>query len=222
MLADFEPDETVDLGPGDLLYLPPRVAHHGIALDDDCMTYSVGFRAPSYADMLSDYAATVAAAMDETDRYADPGMAPAEHPGQIRDEDLARVRGILRSAVADDAAIHDWFGRFATQPARGYIEPLAEPYDAAEILRAIREGVPLRRGMYARLAYVAHDDGTSTLYAGGDARPLAARLAFAAPLLTDREIIPPGDLGPHLDDPAFTALVTDLVNDGLLELDEGV
>jgi 50S ribosomal protein L16 3-hydroxylase len=74
--------------------------------------------------------------------------------------------------------------------------------------------------MYARLAYVAHDDGTATLYANGDARPLAARLAFAAPLLTGREIFPPGDLDPHLDDPAFTALVTELVNDGLLELED--
>jgi len=47
LLADFRPVEEWVLEPGDMLYVPPRVAHNGVAVGTDCMTYSVGFRAPA-------------------------------------------------------------------------------------------------------------------------------------------------------------------------------
>jgi 50S ribosomal protein L16 3-hydroxylase len=218
ILADFTPDETVDLGPGDLLYLPPRVAHHGVALDDRCMTYSVGLRAPSHADLVADFLGDTLDRLGEDDRYADPDLAPAEHAGALRPDAVARVRRFFRGLVDDEAALADWMGRFVTRPSRGYPHPRAEPLTPADASEALAAGAGLRRGVHARLAYVARADGGATLYAGGDAHALAPPLAYAAPLLTDREAVPADALAPHHADDAFCALVAALVNDGLLEL----
>jgi len=49
ILKNFIPEEEFVLEPGDMLYLPPQAAHDGVALDNDCMTISIGFRAPDQA-----------------------------------------------------------------------------------------------------------------------------------------------------------------------------
>ena len=53
VLAEFEPEEEFVLEPGDMLYLPPRYAHDGIA-EGECMTYSIGFRAPARAELAQE------------------------------------------------------------------------------------------------------------------------------------------------------------------------
>ena len=52
ILSHWEPEQSWVLNPGDMLYLPPRVGHNGVAVSDDCVTYSVGYRAPQNGDML--------------------------------------------------------------------------------------------------------------------------------------------------------------------------
>ncbi|MGV6808185.1 MAG: cupin domain-containing protein, partial [bacterium] len=56
VLSAFEETDGWVLQPGDMLYLPPCIAHHGVAEDDECMTYSVGFRSPTAVEMLNDLA----------------------------------------------------------------------------------------------------------------------------------------------------------------------
>ena len=53
LLAEFEPLDEWILEPGDMLYVPPGVAHNGIAVGDQCMTYSIGFRAPSRSELIA-------------------------------------------------------------------------------------------------------------------------------------------------------------------------
>src|SRR3546814_4626348 len=53
LLAAFEASEEWILEPGDILYVPPGLAHEGVAVGDDCMTYSVGFRAPSRGELIA-------------------------------------------------------------------------------------------------------------------------------------------------------------------------
>src|SRR3546814_14884173 len=55
LLAGFEAADEWILEPGDILYVPPRVAHNGVAVGDDCMTYSIGFRAPSRGELIADW-----------------------------------------------------------------------------------------------------------------------------------------------------------------------
>ena len=219
MLANFDPDEEVVLEPGDLLYLPPRVAHHGTSVSDDCMTYSVGLRAPSHAEILNGYARACAEQLAERDRFADPDReAPPEHIGEIDAQARKKVRRVVRNAAADEQAVDRWFGRHVTRPPAG--EPLLSPErppGASELVEAIQRGTGLRPAPGARLAFFENDDGSATLFAGGEAYDLPPARAFAAPLLSDRRRLPAEVLRPHLDTDGVPALLARLVTDGALE-----
>jgi 50S ribosomal protein L16 3-hydroxylase len=87
LLARFEPQQEFDLGPGDMLYLPPGYGHDGVALDDHCVTCSIGFRAPSAGELLAQWLE------DEAERirhdpawqrlYSDRGHAPTDAPERL-------------------------------------------------------------------------------------------------------------------------------------------
>jgi 50S ribosomal protein L16 3-hydroxylase len=219
ILAHFEPDETFVLGPGDLLYLPPRVAHHGISADDQCMTYSVGFRAPSHRDLIGDFLQHALEQTPSDARYSDPDRTPADHPGDIDASTRADIRAFLRSFVADDADLDRWFGQFITRPQRDRIAvPRSEPVDPEALAAAIRNGRDLRHGPATRLAFIEHDDGSATLFANGDVYDLSADAAPVARRLSGRQHVPAEDLAPLLGHDDVSNLLADLVNDGLLEL----
>jgi len=221
MLSNFDPVETVVLEPGDLLYLPPRVAHHGISEDDRCMTYSVGFRAPSHRDLVGDFVQHVLEQISTDARYRDPERLPADHPGQIDRKTRSDIHALLRDALLrDEAEVDRWLGRFLTRPQRDRIAvPRDEPLSADVLADRLRDGVDLRRGPATRLAFIEHDDGRATLFANGTARDLPPDSAVVARLVSGREMIPSDDLVPHLDRPSVRSLLADLVNDGLLDLD---
>lgn len=218
ILDNFEADEEFVLGPGDLLYLPPRIAHHGVAADDECMTYSVGFRAPKHRDLVGDFLQHALEQIDPDARYSDPDLTPVEHPGRLNDDARSKVRTLLERFVTDDDAIDRWLGQYLTRPTRDReAVPPRQPLTTDALTDALQQGTDLRRGPVAHLAFLEHDDGTATLFVNGEARSLDADLAYAAPLVTGRQHIPADTLTPHLDD-AFTTLLTDLVNEGVLEL----
>ena len=98
ILARFRPEQEWTLGPGDMLYLPPAVAHDGTAIDA-CSTYSIGFRAPSAHELAIAFLDWKRDRIELAGRYADPGRAPARSPARIdrtlqvyAQRALARVR----------------------------------------------------------------------------------------------------------------------------------
>lgn len=117
ILQSFETSEEWLVEPGDLLYIPPGLAHWGIA-EGECLTYSVGFRAPSYAEILLDYSEEAASMYPLDNRFADPDRLPSSNPGLIAESDLAKVRSILQRSLMDDELLASWFGRFMTKPCR--------------------------------------------------------------------------------------------------------
>jgi len=220
ILADFAPEEEFVVGPGDLLYLPPRVAHHGVATDDECMTYSVGFRAPRHQDLVANFLQHAIDTLDPDARYSDPDLTPVDHPGELHDGAREKVRDLLRGLVRDDASIDRWLGQYLTRPGRDReAVPPETPVSASELVETLRAGHGLRSGPVARLAFIEQDDGSATLFANGTATELAPDLAYAARLVSGREQIPADDLTAHLDDDAFVNLLVSLMNDGLLEID---
>ncbi|WP_286227338.1 cupin domain-containing protein [Polynucleobacter sp. HIN11] len=94
ILARFKPEQEWVLEPGDLLYLPPNIAHEGVALDAGCQTWSVGFRSPSYRELISEGLWRLAESLESDPSlgaiYADPKQKassdPARLPAQLEDE----------------------------------------------------------------------------------------------------------------------------------------
>lgn len=126
VLTTFTPSEAWDLEPGDALYLPPRFAHHGVSTHPDCLTYSIGFRAPSRAELLRSFAEHAARNLPEDDRYSDADLAPVSSPGAaaaIPPDAVRRVRGMLREALGatleNDLNFEAWLGQALTAPRSG-------------------------------------------------------------------------------------------------------
>ncbi len=121
ILKSFVPKQEWILEPGDMLYLPPGVAHHGVALEN-CMTYSVGFRAPSHAGLLQGLYQLPEGAVRpfETETlYRDAGRKPTTTPGGLDREDLERIREIVSAPLKDDDVLARWFLSHVT---RGHAE----------------------------------------------------------------------------------------------------
>ncbi|MDZ7852239.1 MAG: cupin domain-containing protein [Halomonas sp.] len=175
------------LEPGDMLYLPPAWAHHGISQSDDCLTLSVGFRAPSADEAITSYADYLGEQLPASKRYADAGMAPPEDPAELDDAALARMRHLILDTLDDPAQLAQWFGRVMTQPK--YVDqlvPTETPTEVEELVAALQEGEELIRSPGSRFAWRALDDDRATLFADGDglncALPLARALATDTPL----------------------------------------
>lgn len=115
LLKNFEMAEEFVLKPGDILYVPPRIAHWGIA-EQDALTYSIGYRAPSVADILGHLVDDIGDTLTDRLRYTDPAIDPGDHPARIPDSAIAHVRKLVAEAMIDDNRIRDWFGRFMTEP----------------------------------------------------------------------------------------------------------
>jgi 50S ribosomal protein L16 3-hydroxylase len=154
ILQEFVTSAEWLVEPGDLLYIPPGLAHWGVA-EGECMTYSIGFRAPSHSDILLDYAQERASTFTEDQRFSDPDRAPCANPGLIAATDLAEVRAILQQSLLDDELIASWFGRFMTQPSRDSLRfDLDSPYPV------LAPGV--------RAAYRPQNGGQAVLYINGE------------------------------------------------------
>ncbi len=122
ILADFREEQSYLLNPGDILYLPPGLAHWGVA-QGECTTFSIGFRAPKINDMVSRWADTALEQLSGDMFYSDPGSSRATRAGEIRPEDLKRASKQLHDALKDfDRKPPLWFGELVTEP-RGEPQP---------------------------------------------------------------------------------------------------
>jgi len=176
-VANFRTEESWLLFPGDMLYLPPGIAHHGIAVGD-CMTISIGFRAPSEAEMVTDFAGLLMEQADRGRRYTDPDLMPVlAHPGELRSDARARARKMLRSRLrASDDALDIWFGRFLTE-IKPWLRPVprSRPYTVATLKRQLRRGGMLAWNTAVRRSWFIRGR-TCHLFVNGRHYPLAAAL----------------------------------------------
>ena len=118
ILADFKPEQTFVLEPGDMLYLPPRYAHEGVALDE-CMTYSIGFRAPNGGELARELLQRLADdAPDEVGAalYRDARQAAVGSPGEIPQEMCDFAQQALTRALRDPIIVQRALGEYLTEP----------------------------------------------------------------------------------------------------------
>ncbi|MGE8317890.1 MAG: JmjC domain-containing protein [Comamonas sp.] len=141
ILADFEPEEEYLLEPGDMLYLPPRYAHDGVA-EGECMTYSIGFRAPAQHELAGDLLARLSdddsdgepGALPASALYKDPKQPAVAHPGAIPAEMLDFARQALEKKLAEPLALARALGESLTEPK---FNVWFEPEDSPRMLEAV-------------------------------------------------------------------------------------
>ena len=163
ILRDFEAVKTWSLEPGDILYLPPGVGHNGIAEGNDCMTCSVGFRAPSHNEILREYTDYIGENLSEALRYEDPDLIAQANAGEITTQTLEKIQHILRKYTEDKELISHWFGRFVTTPKYHQadimdIKPDETIYSIKDLESHLASGGLLVRNESSRFAYEVKDN----------------------------------------------------------------
>jgi 50S ribosomal protein L16 3-hydroxylase len=160
ILSDWEPEQRWILDPGDMLYVPPRVGHSGIAVGDGCMTCSVGFRAPSHKEILQEFSDFVSCQLSEEVRFADPDLVPQTNPGHMTSGALHTVHRILRRYVDDQDMLAEWFGHYMTVPKFQQEETQVEAYFLEDVQAYASAGRLLTRKEGSRFAFQEHERET--------------------------------------------------------------
>ena len=105
ILKNFKPEQDWILEPGDMLYLPPHIAHDGIALDAGCQTWSVGFRSPSFKELLQEGLWRLAESLADipalANKFADPNQGATQFADQLPDELIKQLRSKLKGLKLD-------------------------------------------------------------------------------------------------------------------------
>ncbi len=219
LLREFHPTHDWVLGPGDMLYLPPNVPHHGVA-EDACLTFSVGMRAPSAAELLGDFVDTLLAEADESVRYRDEDLAPPKDAYEIDEAAMQRaIAGLNALRMNDPQRLGDWFGRFMTlyRSVGESLQPDA-PRSRIEVEFDLQQGAVLARHPWTRVAWRRDSTKKSLarLYVAGQifALPLADARTLAAAQTLD------GDDYDALSEDG-RALVLELLAQGHFHMDDG-
>ncbi len=136
ILTEFNQQQEYLVETGDILYIPAGVAHWGIA-DGECVTYSVGFRAPSLSEVIEDYSQFVASHFPEDLRFSETEHDSNRHPGLITRDDIQRLRRFLLTNLDNEDYLAEWFGTYMTTPKRNSMAFISE-HDLPALLPSCR------------------------------------------------------------------------------------
>ncbi|MBI3223003.1 MAG: cupin domain-containing protein [Nitrosomonadales bacterium] len=115
ILRDFRVEQEWVLEAGDMLYLPPHCAHNGIA-EDDCMTYSIGFRTPAYQELAEQFLVYLQDRIELPGMYADPDLRSQAHPAEISAAMLRQVGEVIKQIRWDKEDIANFLGCYLSEP----------------------------------------------------------------------------------------------------------
>jgi 50S ribosomal protein L16 3-hydroxylase len=214
ILRSFKPSAEWVLEPGDLLYLPPGLAHFGVA-QGECLTYSIGLRAPRVSDLLMGCLERIARRLDPALLYEDPDLAPQAEPGEIAPRALKKMRSAIEGAWDEVLArgLPQLLGEILTEPAGPPPEPRVLRLRPDVLAKHLRSGANLVRDPASRASFVRRGPAAD-LFVDGRAYALPRSIAGVAPLLTRSRQVPRGVLVEWLREPAVVALLADLVDAG--------
>lgn len=214
--------------PGDLLYLPPHLAHWGIA-QGECMTYSVGFRTPSDRELLDGFCNHLVEQTPERQRYGDSGSKPVQHPGVLEPQAIAALRTRITHLIKMPGALEAFLGRALSEPkyaTHATVTP-AKRWTKAALSKALMKAGAVRRDEGSRFLLVPDASLPATapaLYVDGERLVLehlstaSTGMQTAATLIADHRIIDPLPLRELLADEAAATLILHLFNSGHLYL----
>lgn len=115
ILAEFEANKEWLLEPGDMLYLPPNMAHYGIA-EGECMTFSVGFRAPSQQELIQNWVESFTDKSAFKQRFSDARRKVQQSSGEIQQHDIKALSQLLLDGIhSQENNLSGWLGKYLTE-----------------------------------------------------------------------------------------------------------
>lgn len=181
LLEEFEQTDDFDLEPGDMLYIPAGIAHWGTSLDDKCMTWSIGFRAPSARELLTVAIELLADHLPEQLRYQDSLESLTGQRGEINSaakSQLDTLSEVISADMLSDATA-DALGILSTEPRYHELIEKSSEHDNWTLDRALEKNTQYSRNDASRFAYRVDpkDENISKLYVNGECWTVATHLA---------------------------------------------
>lgn len=171
LVADMPVNFDEIMQPGDLLYVPPGLAHHGVA-ENECLTYSVGFRAPPLSELLERLVDTIAEAETQT-LLADSQRSLTRQPANLESVDIATIREQMLHLLADEERLTQALAPYLSEPKYLEYEPEGEAVTVPELRTFLSEGGDLLRDPASRVIWRPE---TQTLWVNGQAEAIADEL----------------------------------------------
>ena len=223
LLANFEARDEWICEPGDILYVPPGIAHNGVALGEDCMTYSIGFRAPSSSELIGYWCDDLLAEMQDDDRYndkfEDTNPMVRKNPGEISAGEIDRLHKMVTGKMEDRDAFVRWFGQYSST--RKYPDMdwrPEEPMQVEQLRTYVTAGLTLHRNPASRFSFIEQPTDLLLFFADGQCFECAREtMAFAQQLCAQDRI----SIDPELTQSDSTmALIAALFNQGSVTFDQ--
>lgn len=201
------------LAPGDLLYVPPGLSHYGVA-EDDCLTFSFGFRMPNVATMMDRV----------SDRFADNALL--KNPvidimrdqvcqiGEMTSNELAYLKAKVLDQLQHSSDFEHALVALMSEPK--YPDNIPEPdeIEADDLREILSTGYELCLEPASRLLYTQQDDQL-LFWANGEACCIDDRFAPLLKALADGQVLP---FDAQFDHDEFLEDLAQLLNDSVLML----
>ncbi|MCV6611403.1 MAG: cupin domain-containing protein, partial [Amphritea sp.] len=190
----------------------------GVSESDDCMTYSVGFRAPSHAEIMRNYTDFIGEKLTSEFRYNDPDLTLQDSAGEISPSALQKVRQIFTDYLNDDEKLAQWLGQSVTEAKYTELDQSPEePVTAEQIADVLtQEDIHFIRNEGSRLSYYRQSDDHLQLFADGKLFNCNAITASLAVTLSDNVALVINQGEWHQDQ---LQLLADLYNQGSLYIE---
>ncbi len=202
ILQNFKAEQEWVLEAGDMLYLPPQIAHWGVAETDDCMTYSIGFRAPKTQELLHEFLNYLQDNISKPGLYTDPDLNLQNHAAEISDEMIDKVSAMLQNITWVKHNVADFLGQYLTEPKLDVVFEPAKKITKAEFTKQIA-----KKGLYLSLKSQMLFTNNH-LYLNGDKLAVPMEIINHIRNLADTR---------HLNTPALQANIHAAVGDVLYE-----
>jgi 50S ribosomal protein L16 3-hydroxylase len=222
ILQNFQPEQEFVLHAGDMLYLPPRYAHDGVAelctggdgKLQDCMTYSIGFKAPAQTELVAELIHKLAEFSEDEDAdaqglkkmYRDPVQAATQNPAELPAALVKFAADAVLKALQDPLAIACALGEITTAPKpQVWFEQTGADWNGSTVHQ------DLRLDAKSRMLY-----DTDHIFLNGESYRAKGRDAQLMRLLADDRILSAKALGQA--SPAALDLLADWHAEGWVHL----
>lgn len=217
LLTNFAATMEFNLEAGDALYIPPRYAHWGIAKSDS-LCYSIGFRAPSMAEMIEGFSDFIIKSQDPAQRFEDSEIHADQRSGEIRTSQLNSSFQRLFREFSDRDTFIAWFGCYVSQPKYPeLIEPIENPFSSVELVSLLDTGVILRKNPSSRFAFIESTANSSvSMFVDGAMTTFPIEKSGAVAWLCESKHFELDGSAKFLADAEIAELLRQLLNQGSL------
>lgn len=212
---EFEAIIDAELENGDIIYIPPGFPHEGIAVENS-MSFSVGFRSTSSADLLGGLADFLAEHEYAKDLIKDPQRPFCTHSGEISDSDYQLIKNGMQHVINNETLMRQFVGEYMSQAKHSLdlVEQNDEPFSDNEVLGTLQDGNTLYKLGGLRCLYLEQECNSGLIYIDGHQIKLPDSFSEILKYLCDHSTVSLEQLSPWIEDDDFLSFLTVQINLG--------